>query len=81
MRIIRHFISLRYIGHKTGYIRYVILECVATETVRCMATISTSDVGTSEVSEIELETSNSADDASVDLENNRLAIKEHDWQA
>ena len=59
----------------------MILECVATETVRCMATISTSDVGTSEVSEIELETSNSADDASVDLEINRLAIKEHDWQA
>ena len=31
-----------------------------------MATISTSNVGTSEVSEIELEASNSADDASVD---------------
>ena len=31
-----------------------------------MATISTCDVGNSEVSEIELESSNSADDASVD---------------
>ena len=39
----------------------MILVCVATETVRCMATISTSDVGTSEVSEIELEASNSVD--------------------
>ena len=66
MKIIRNFISLRYNGYSLKQDVYSIY--VATETVRCMATMSTSDVGNSKVSEIELETSNSTYDASVDTQ-------------